>query len=214
MCLAKKFVVLILSGLLLRWLCRESSCLVSLRGLGASAPWRVWGSVPEAKGKIAVEVVCPLEQPFLCLSGDRDLSEVSLACKSTGSCFFTLERPFLCLSGDCRSVFYKYEIQSDFKVMASRSSSWVLGFSSETSLLVSFDICESLIMNWVDYIKGFVCFVLFTKKRVILRWILGNLDLKLWWILEWLIIMDLTSALWIQRCTRQFWGEDGIGKGT
>ncbi|KAF5942178.1 hypothetical protein HYC85_019820 [Camellia sinensis] len=27
------------------------------------------------------------------------------------------------------------------------------------------------------------------KERVVLRWILGNLSLKLWWILEWLIVV-------------------------
>ncbi|KAF5952515.1 hypothetical protein HYC85_010459 [Camellia sinensis] len=44
--------------------------------------------------------------------------------------------------------------------------------------------------------------------RVVLRWIPRNLGLKLWWILEWFIGVDLTSALWIQHCTRQFRDED------
>ncbi|KAF5933784.1 hypothetical protein HYC85_029955 [Camellia sinensis] len=67
----------------------------------------------------------------------------------------------------------------------------------------SFMFATSLTMSGIELLE-----------RVVLRWIPWNLSLKLCWILEWLIVVDSTLALWIQRCTRQFRSEDGAGRGT
>ncbi|KAL7163563.1 hypothetical protein ACSBR2_039634 [Camellia fascicularis] len=78
-----------------------------------------------------------------------------------------------------------------------------------------------LLQEEQDRTSGYECLcanptriVLRQRKRVVLRWILRNLSLKLWWIPEWLIVVDSTSVLWIQRWARQFRGEVGVGRDT
>ena len=71
------------------------------------------------------------------------LTMSGIDCKNTEKLHFSLERKILRASDLRGPIFYKYVFQLDFKVTASRFSSWVLGFSSGASLLVSFDICES-----------------------------------------------------------------------
>ena len=82
-------------------------------------------------------------------------------------------------------------------------------------MLVFFDVLIEYSTHGLKSIHQRIICLFYTKeKRVVLRWILKNSSLKLWWILEWLIVVYSISALWIQCCTRQFRGEDGVGRGT